>query len=342
MEKMKICQILGGNEDGGLEKHTIELSKQLKNRGMDVSVIAHRDFASSFENVDFIPLDLSKSRNNPLILLQLFRKITEGRFDIIHTQANKSTAMISKLSPFINSKVVSTLHNYKRSLSPFYKSDFVITVSDKIGENLDVRHKKTVYNGIEFAQVPEGDRHILEKYGIPPDKFTLCSVARFTKVKRFELLIESMINIDAHLVLVGSGDEEQKLKQLVKRFGVESKVTFPGNLPNEHVKHIIKLASLFVMCSDNEGFPYTFVETMFCKTPFISTPVSDMEKLLGSKYILPFGEAEAISEKVSYIQSNYADVMQDFKKIFDYGEKKFTIDNMVEETIAVYRDVINH
>ena len=31
---MKICQVLAGNEDGGLEKHTIELSKQLVNRGL--------------------------------------------------------------------------------------------------------------------------------------------------------------------------------------------------------------------------------------------------------------------------------------------------------------------
>ncbi len=40
---MKICQVLAGNEDGGLEKHTIELSKQLVNRGFDVTVIAHKD-----------------------------------------------------------------------------------------------------------------------------------------------------------------------------------------------------------------------------------------------------------------------------------------------------------
>ena len=61
---MKICQVLAGNEDGGLEKHTIELSKQLVNRGFDVTVIAHEDFKESFENIKFIPLDLSKSRNN--------------------------------------------------------------------------------------------------------------------------------------------------------------------------------------------------------------------------------------------------------------------------------------
>ena len=107
---MKICQVLAGIEDGGLEKHTIELSKQLVNRGFDVTVIAHKDFESFFGNINFIPLDLSKSRNNFFILFKLFKILKKGNFDIIHTQANKATSMVVKLKPFIDSKIIATLH----------------------------------------------------------------------------------------------------------------------------------------------------------------------------------------------------------------------------------------
>ena len=51
------------------------------------------------------------------------------------------------------------------------------------------------------------------------------------------------------------------------------------------------------MTSDNEGFPYTFVESMFCKTPFISTPVSDMPKILNKDYIIEFNNVEDIIKK---------------------------------------------
>ena len=51
---MRICQVLAGNEDGGLEKHTIELSKQLVNRGFDVTVIAHKDFAKIFLKISIL------------------------------------------------------------------------------------------------------------------------------------------------------------------------------------------------------------------------------------------------------------------------------------------------
>ena len=51
---MRVCQIMAGNEDGGLEKHTIELSNQLKEAGIDTYVIAHPDFSKYFKNVNFI------------------------------------------------------------------------------------------------------------------------------------------------------------------------------------------------------------------------------------------------------------------------------------------------
>ena len=337
---MKICQVLAGNEDGGLEKHTIELSKQLVNRGFDVTVIAHEDFKESFENIKFIPLDLSKSRNNFFILFKLYKILKKENFDIIHTQANKATSMVTKIKSFIKTKIVSTLHNYKKNLSAFEKSNFVITVSDNIGKNLKTKNKVTIYNGISFNYDENLKIDLYSKYNIVKDKFIICSVARLTKVKRFELILSAIKNLDLHLILVGSGEEENNLRNEVTRLNIENKVTFTGTLVNNEVKEIISSSSLFVMSSDNEGFPYTFVETMFCKTPFISTPVSDMEKLLGKKYITHFSDVNELSNKIEYVRNNYNEVLTDFQEKFDYAKNKFTIENMVNETISVYKKVL--
>ena len=337
---MKICQVLAGNEDGGLEKHTIELSKQLVNRGFDLTVIAHENFKESFENIKFIPLDLSKSRNNFFILFKLYKILKKENFDIIHTQANKATSMVTKIKSFIKTKIVSTLHNYKKNLSAFEKSNFVITVSDNIGKNLKTKNKVTIYNGISFNYDENLKIDLYSKYNIEKDKFIICSVARLTKVKRFELILSAIKNLDLHLILVGSGEEENNLRNEVTRLNIENKVTFTGTLVNNEVKEIISSSSLFVMSSDNEGFPYTFVETMFCKTPFISTPVSDMEKLLGKKYITPYSDVNELSNKIEYVRNNYNEVLTDFQEKFDYAKNKFTIENMVNETISVYKKVL--
>ena len=99
---MKVCQVLAGTGYGGLEKHTIELSKGLKQQNIDVTVIAHKDFAQYFEGIDFIPMDLQKSRKNLWMQYRLYKVLKSGSFDIVHTQANKATDIVVKIKPFLN------------------------------------------------------------------------------------------------------------------------------------------------------------------------------------------------------------------------------------------------
>jgi len=98
---LRVVQILGGAEEGGLEKHTIELSYSLAKRGIDISIIAHKKFREDFKGLNFIECDLSKSRNNPFVLYKLYKILKNESFDIIHTQANKATDMVMKLKSFL-------------------------------------------------------------------------------------------------------------------------------------------------------------------------------------------------------------------------------------------------
>lgn len=335
---MKICQVLGGNEDGGLEKHTIELSKKLAKKGFDITVIAHKDFRPFFKETNFVPLDLSKGRNNPFILFKLYRILKNSKFDIIHTQANKATDMVIKLKQFLNSKIVSTLHSYKKNIKSYEKSDFVITVSNKIGEKLKNKNKRTIYNGIEFQNI--NTNNIFEKYSIPRNKFLICSVGRLCNVKRFDILIKSLKEIDVFCLLIGDGENKDNLMKLAKEEKVENKILFTGNIDNSDVKRIIKISNLFIITSDKEGFPYVFVESLLCKTPVLSTNVSDIKEIIGKKFIVPFNEHNKLNEKIEYVKDNYKEVLIDFQEIFKYAENKFTIENMLNETISVYKKVL--
>ncbi len=335
---MKICQVLAGNEDGGLEKHTIELSIQLVNKGFDVTVIAHKDFAESFENIKFIPLDLSKSRNNFFILFKLYKILKKGNFDIIHTQANKATSMVTKIKSFINIKIVSTLHSYKRNLSPFEKSDFVITVSNKVAEKIKNKNIKTIYNGIEFYNVDNSE--ILQKYKIPQNKFLICSVGRLCDVKRFDLLIKSIKDLDVFCILVGDGENKDNLINLAKKENIEEKILFTGNIDNQEVRKILQKVDLSIITSDREGFSYFFAESLVYNTPIISTDVADIKDIIGNNYIVSFNDYNKFNEKINYVKNNYDDVLKDFQEKFEYAQNKFTIENMVNETISVYKEVL--
>jgi glycosyltransferase involved in cell wall biosynthesis len=337
---MRICQVLGGNEDGGLEKHTIELSKDLSSKGIDVTVIAHNRFKDDFHGVKFIPVDLAKSRNNIFILYKLYKILMNENFDIIHTQANKATAMIAKLKPFISAKIVSTLHSYKKNLKPFYKSDYVIIVSNKIGEKLYIDNKITIYNGLHPEKIRSIDLH--KRFNIPTEDFIICSVGRLSTVKRFDILISSLQYLShVHLILVGEGKEESILRALADKLGVKDKVTFTGLLENVEAKEIMKSSNLFVITSDKEGFPYVFVESLILETPLISTDVSDIKMLITDKYITPFGDNKELANKIASIQIKYKETIRDFSKIFNHAQNEFTLSTMTHKTIEVYQKVLS-
>lgn len=337
---MKICEIMAGTGMGGLEKHTFELSNTLAKKGYHVSVIAHPEFENKFDSkINFIPLDLTKSRNNIFLLYRVYKILKANNFDIVHSQANKATSIITKIKPFIKTKFVATLHNIKSKLNSFEKMDYVITVSNKIGEDLKTKNKITIYNGIHLSK-PELI-NLYEKFNIDKNKFIICSVARFTKVKRFDILLNAIKDIEnIHLILVGSGKEDNYLKNLSKDLKIDSKVTFTGVLDNSKAKEIISSSSLFVMTSDNEGFPYTFVESMFCNTPFLSTPVSDVKDFIGNKYIIPFNSISKCEEKINYAKDNYDEVKDDFKIVFEKSQKRLTVENMVNETEKLYSKIV--
>ncbi len=335
---MRVALVLGGAEDGGLEKHTIELAHSLQDRGVDIAVIAHGKFKSDFKDIKFFELDLSKSRNNPFILYRLYEILKRESFDIIHTQANKATDMVIKLKPFLNSKIVSTLHSYKKNTKSFEKADFVITVSDKIGENIKNKNRVTIYNGIRPDNI--SDINLYDRYSIQKNGFIICSIGRFVQVKRFDLLLKSIKNCNVHLLLVGDGDEKGNLVQLSKKLNVENRVTFTGYLNQKETKEIIKSSKLFVMTSQKEGFPYTFIESMLCETPFISTDVSDVKKFIPSKFITKL-DAKDIADKIEEFYGNYKENLALYKSLFEIAKAKFSIKNMTNKTIDIYKKVLD-
>jgi glycosyltransferase involved in cell wall biosynthesis len=336
---MRVCQVLAGDEDGGLEKHTIELSKALRAKGMDVTVVAHKKFKDDFGNINFIEADLTQGRHNLFILWKLYNILKSGNFDIIHAQANKATAMVVRLKPFLSSKIVATLHGYKRDLKAFKKADFVITVSDRIGGKLDINNKRTVYNGIKIEDIDSIDLH--QMFSIPRDQFILCGVGRLVEAKGFDLLVESMqyADQDICLLLIGDGQEKEKLENLSKKLNIKNRIIFAGNIENRLTERIIKSSDLLAISSRREGFSYVFAESLLLDTPIISTDVADIKKFITEKYISPF-DPKALAGKINDFRANYSQEIFAYQEIFNNAKHIFTIENMVIQTMKIYQEAL--
>jgi glycosyltransferase involved in cell wall biosynthesis len=86
------------------------------------------------------------------------------------------------------------------------------------------------------------------------------------------------------LVIVGDGDEKDKLTALADSLGISESVVFAGETGN--VAEYYKKASFFVMSSMHEGLPVVLIESLFYGLPAIS-------------YDCPYGPREIIKDDVN-------------------------------------------
>jgi glycosyltransferase involved in cell wall biosynthesis len=70
-------------------------------------------------------------------------------------------------------------------------------------------------------------------------------------------------------LIVGSGEDQRRVRRLAAQAGVEECVTFCGFVPDVDLPHHYRLASVFAMPSTGEGFGRVFLEAMACGVPVL-------------------------------------------------------------------------
>lgn len=122
-------------------------------------------------------------------------------------------------------------------------------------------------------------------------KPVVISVGRLDiRQKAHDLLLRAFRRVreglDARLMLIGDGDEHvvEKLRKLIKKYGLEGSVELTGEVRNP--LPYISRSDLFVLSSRYEGFGHALVEAMYCRVPVVSTncPHGPREVLSGGRY----------------------------------------------------------
>jgi glycosyltransferase involved in cell wall biosynthesis len=124
--------------------------------------------------------------------------------------------------------------------------------------------KKAVYipNGIDAVTRSE-NADFLGKIGAIKGEYVL-GVGRLTPEKGFEYLVEAVNRLDSvkQLVIAGATDHGDSYFERLKSLDVNNKVVFAGFVGGENLRQLYSHARLFVLSSENEGFPLVMLEAM--------------------------------------------------------------------------------
>ena len=177
--------------------------------------------------------------------------------------------------------------NYRDKLKRerYGKLDGIYFVShDSMNEFIEVFGRypemRVVYNLIDSAAVVKKSEQLQYPKG---EQFQFVALGSLLPVKGFDRLIRSAKLIkeqvwEFKIIIAGAGPEEQRLKNMVSEFNLNSTVEFVGFLSNPYP--LLKVSDVFVMSSESEALPTVLCEAMILGKPTLVTNCSGCRELV--------------------------------------------------------------
>lgn len=337
---MKIIEILPELDIGGVERHVIDLSNELAERGHEVLVISAGGKMQSQLSPKVEHRLLSVHKKNPLLVYKHALKIAswiknEG-WQIIHAHSRVPAWIANKASSFAHIPYLVTAHVDFGNKSPWIYRPYrdastVICVSSAVREGM----KSCFYNNTQV--VLNGLNTPLFKWSRPkepPVKFLF--VGRLSPVKGLQDAFNAMPKDGNWTIdVLGDGPMREELEKLAQFLGISAKVTFHGY--SDETDKFMANSSCLLFPSYIEGMPLTLARAIQIGTPVIASDIEPVKEILGghTKGLLVPGDIPSWNKAISdFISLGKAEAS--FSPEFVP-----TLKTMVDSDEAIYRKILD-
>jgi glycosyltransferase involved in cell wall biosynthesis len=168
----------------------------------------------------------------------------------------------------------SLLHTY---IPPFCEAvDLVISPSAGMANvlrQLGVKsHIEILPNGVEMQRFFHAKPLPRERFGLRDEDILLVYAGRLGPEKNIPFLIQTFSGVaealkNVHLMILGKGPEEERLKKLAAQTNVSQRIHFTGMIPYEDIPHYLAMCDIFVTASVTEVHPLSVIEAMGAGLP---------------------------------------------------------------------------
>jgi len=222
-------------------------------------------------------------------------------------------------------------------------SDSILTFSAYLNKEIAQIYKKPIKMigplGVDIPTI-EYDYGLLNKYRITTDSKIILTVNRLQPRKRISLLIEALPMIlkeqpNVKVIIVGSGPEEKKLKELAKKLNVENYISFAGYIDEKDLQSFYAIADIYVHLAKNEPFGLSVIEAMASGKTVISVKEGGPAQILYENETGFFVEPtiEAVSDKVVYLLKDKSKLTRIGQKAEEFISNKYNWNSYINRFI---------
>lgn len=309
---------------GGAEVHLHETYSRIAAMGHQVTLFCSSyDGAKPTEELNGIKVIREGGRFlfNYVVMKKYFTTFKNQKFDLVVDDLNKipfyTPAYVREpilgeihhlLGTSVFKETIFPLASYvylaERAALPMYKKiHFMVhspsTYQECLSLGFDIEKVHHVHYGV--------NHQLFRKTGVGKSLIPLVgALGRLKKYKSFDHLIEAFAIVkkeipNAHLVIVGDGDDKPRLMSLVHTLGLTESVTFTGFVSEEEKVDWLNRMHIAVNTSIKEGWGLTAIEANACGTPTVSSNVQGLRDAVvdgGTGLLYEYGNREKLAEKI--------------------------------------------
>ena len=172
-------------------------------------------------------------------------------------------------------------------------------------------HKKVeiILNGVDtdkFFQAPKPEK-LIKKYALnDQDKVILMiGILNDNKGQYEALEILKYLGASYKMILVGSGEDTEKIKQYILKHHLQNRVFMTGKI--SRVSDYYHLADILLFMSKHEGLPLTIIEAMACGVPVVTTNVGGINEIIKNEetgIFISRSDKKKVSLKIETVMKN--------------------------------------
>ena len=199
-----------------------------------------------------------------------------------------------------------------------------------------------LYNDIDISRFKIADKNqqkiLKNELNVDESKKIILFVHRLSPVRKSLfympfILKDILSNRDDYICLViGGGNEQKELKELIRQDRLENKIFVLGEKPNSEIQKFYQISNIFINPTYTEGFPRVLIEAMASGLPTVTTNAGGTVDILGelqSKFMVDTHDREGFAIKLKELIED--EVMQQKLSAENINQvKKFSTQNVAQ------------
>lgn len=230
-----------------------------------------------------------------------------------------------------------------------------LSVSETLKQELVTHYKfpkekiRVLRNGIDAEQVqrltPDEREKVRRELGFKEEDRVIGIVANLRKgkghvdlIEAFHVLLQKEVpSASLQLMIVGEGEERERLEKQVQALNLTGHVRFLGN--RSDVQELLAAMDLFVLPTEFEGMSVALLEAMMVQTPIVTTDIPQNKEILvhgDSALLVPVKGPQRLAEAIQTCLEEPKECQQRVQNAYRRCLKEFSL----EETVGAFKKIL--